>query len=187
MKIYFVTGNKLKVSIAADILKNYGIEVAQKNIDIPEIQAQDGREICEFSAKYAAEKLKVSVVKTDVSYSIPALNGFPGPFIKFVNKWLNAEDMLRLMAVKNDRSIEIKEYLSFADKKQKVTTFTTSCEGKIATKVMSQSGSTFDQLIIREGFKVPQNLLTEQELQKMFHNQVKVWHEFGRFMQGKMK
>lgn len=188
MKIIFATGNKLKFEIASNILKEYGVELVQQKIETPEIQAETGKAIAEFSANFASQQLKVSVVKTDVSYHILALNGFPGPFVKFVNKWLSAQDILNLMNGKKDRRIEIVEFLTFATSEGETTTFETKSDCVLAEKITDDSkGTTFDKLIIREGYDVPQNLLSQEQLDKMFYEQVKVWHDLGKYIKKQVK
>jgi non-canonical purine NTP pyrophosphatase (RdgB/HAM1 family) len=185
MEVYFATGNPLKFSIASNILGSYGIKVLQEKIETPEIQSENGKEICEYSAKYASQKLKKPVIKTDVSYHIPALNGFPGPYIKYINKWLKAEDILKLLTDKKDRTIEIREYLSYAENQNNVVTFETLSKCRLSDKVYSNKGSPIDQLLIRPGFDVPQNMLDSKKLQEVFSKEVKVWHDLGNYLKGK--
>ncbi len=180
-EIYFITGNELKFSIALDILKDYGIKVIQKNLETPEIQSFEGKEICEFSAKFAANKLNLPVIKTDVSYHIKGLNGFPGPFIKFINKWLDANDLLIIMKDK-DREVEIKEFLSFVSPGKEQVTFDSVSRGKIAEKIINDKGTTIDKLLIREGFDIPQNAMSKESLNEMFKKEVKIYHKLGEFL-----
>lgn len=180
---YFVTGSKVKASIASGIMSEFGIKLVKINMETPEIQSFDGKEVCEFSAKYIAKKLKKPVVKTDVSYSIPALNGFPGAFVKFVNIWFTPNDLLKLMAGKNNRNVEITEYLCYAKPNGKVITFLHKQKGRIAEKaVENNKGSTFDKVLIREGFDVAQNLLSEEDLKQFFHENCTAWKDLGRYI-----
>ncbi|MBN2052351.1 hypothetical protein JW756_02510 [Candidatus Woesearchaeota archaeon] len=182
-EIIFVTGNEMKFRIAANILNKYGIQLLQKKIETPEIQSSDVMEVARFSAKYAANELKSAVIKTDVSYEIPALNNFPGPLVKFINKWLTAEDILSIMKDKKNRQINIIEYLIYIDEKGETHAFKTISQCTLALTVKEPSkGSTFDKIIIREGYKVPQNMLNQQEIDKMLLKQVKIWNELGAFL-----
>jgi len=182
-RIIFVTGNRTKFNIASNILNNYGIELIQKETKTPEIQSRNGTEVANFSAKYAALKLKDAVIKTDVSYEIPALNNFPGPFVKFVNEWLTAKDILALMKNKRDRRLNIAEYLVYVDKNGNAKTFKTVSKCTISSNIKNDSiGSTFDKIVIREEHELPQNMLPQQELEKMFAKQVGVWKKLGKFL-----
>jgi len=184
--IYFVTTNPLKVKIANAILKKYGIKVIPKNIELPEIQSFNGQIICEYASKYAREILNKPVVTTDASYSISALNGFPGPLVKFINKWFSAKDILKMMEGKTDRNMIIIEYLSYCDENRNLTTFQIDIPCKITKKILNKRrGTTFDKITIREGINVPQNMLDKKELEKLFLKQMKNWEDFGRFLLAK--
>ena len=97
--IVFVTGNPYKFEVAQKSFENSDINIVQQEIETPEIQSTDVKEIASYSAKWAAEKLGKPVVLTDAGYYIKTLNGFPGPFIKYINKWLTAEDVLKLRSI----------------------------------------------------------------------------------------
>lgn len=132
--------------------------------------------------QYAAKRLNKPVIKTDVSYKIPALKGFPGPFIKYVNKWLGVEDFLKLMRGKRNRAIIITEYLSYAKPNGKVITFKVASRCRLAEKTLSNRGSTIDKLLIRGGFDVPQNMLRGKTLREMFNSEVAIWHKLGGYI-----
>ncbi len=111
MEIILNTSSEMKFAIAHDILKNYNIELKRDKVDVPEIQAKNTKEITEFSLAYAYEHFKKPVIVTDTGYYITVLKGFPGPFIKFINTWLTAEQILAMMDNMEDRSVDIIEYL----------------------------------------------------------------------------
>ena len=106
MKINFVTTNKMKFEIAQAYFEKLegDYELVQYSIDTPEIQDASVEEIARQSAIWAAKDIGEPCIKVDVGFFITALNGFPGPFVKYVNDWLNQEDFLRLMEDKDDRS-----------------------------------------------------------------------------------
>lgn len=183
MKIYFITGNQTKVQIANDILKKYDIDVIQEKIETPEIQAFDGKEVCEYSVKYANMLLKKPVVKTDVSYSIESLNGFPGPFVKYINKWLTAEQILEMLKDVENRKMLITEYLSYCDEKGDIKTFSVEIPCEIAKEIKNnEKGSAFDKITIREGTNVPQNILDDDVLLALFNKQIIVWDKLAEFV-----
>ena len=78
-QIVFITGNEFKVKVANVSLEGTGVEVISRKMSCPEIQDENVRKIAEYSAKYAAEKLQIPVLKNDCGFYIDALNGFPGP------------------------------------------------------------------------------------------------------------
>lgn len=106
MKINYVTTNKMKFEIAQAYFAKLSdsFELVQYEIDTPEIQDTATIEIARQSALWAAEKTGEVCIKMDVGFFINALNGFPGPFVKYANDWLTQDDFLALMADKQDRS-----------------------------------------------------------------------------------
>ena len=84
-EIIMVTGNAGKYKIAKDIFIEKGLNLIQEKIETPEIQSYNVEDVSAYSALYAAKELNKPVIKSDVGYFIPALNGFPGPFVKYIN------------------------------------------------------------------------------------------------------
>ncbi len=84
--LIFVTGNKEKLNIAKSALKGTGIDIINKKIDCPEIQSDDMEKIAKFSAQYASDKLKSSVVKIDSGLFLEAFEGFPRTIFRVCGK-----------------------------------------------------------------------------------------------------
>lgn len=106
MKISFVTTNKMKFEIAKAYFEKLSAdyELVQYDIATPEIQDKSVEEIARQSAIWAAKETGQPCIKMDVGFFISALNGFPGPFVKYINDWLTQDDFLTLMKDKEDRS-----------------------------------------------------------------------------------
>jgi len=84
-KITFVTGNKNKLEEVKQILSKRGeipFEVTNKKIDLPELQG-DPVEIAAEKCRLAAKKVQGACLTEDTSLCFNALNGMPGPFIKW--------------------------------------------------------------------------------------------------------
>ena len=111
-KVVFITGNEYKYEQAKAALKETDIELIRQKIDTPEIQSTKVEEVAAYSSKWASEKLNLPVVLTDSGYYFEALNGFPGPFIKYVNQWFSAQDFLNLMSGKQNRKVCVTQCLS---------------------------------------------------------------------------
>src|SRR5680860_226433 len=103
--IVLVTSNIRKLSEAKAALKDFDIEVQNKQFDIDEFQACDPVIIAKHKAKEAFRLAREPIVITDTSWGIPALNGFPGGYMKDVASWLTPTDFLNLLKNKEDRSI----------------------------------------------------------------------------------
>jgi XTP/dITP diphosphohydrolase len=77
--------------------------LVQYGIDTPEIQDDSVEVIARQSALWAAKETGEPCIKMDVGFFIPALNSFPGPFVKYVSERLSQDDLLRLMEHNKDR------------------------------------------------------------------------------------
>ncbi len=134
MKINFVTTNKMKFEIAQAYFEklSHDFELIQYEIDTPEIQDESVEEIARQSAIWAAKETGQPCIKMDVGFFIAALNGFPGPFVKYANDWLTQEDFLKLMDNKGDRSAYFEDALAigYPDGTSKV--FSVKNHGSIA-------------------------------------------------------
>ena len=150
-KIIFITGNMEKVNIAKAALKDAGVVIENKKIKCPEIQSDDTEEIVKYSARYASNELKSNVIKTDSGLFIEALNGFPGPYSEYVERKLDAKEILNLMQDKTERKAYYKEVLAYCEYEGEITTFTTYTYGKISTEISGENGWNFDRIFIVEG------------------------------------
>lgn len=181
-EIYFITGNSLKVDIANSVLESYGIKLKQLQIDAPEIQATTSDEVAKFAAEYVANKTGKTVIKSDVSYHIKALNGFPGPYIKYINKWLNSQQLLRMVEKEKDREIAVVEYIALASPNKQTRLFEGKDIGTIADKITSHEGSAIDQIFIRNGHQLPQSTLSKEEMMQYFTEHCYAWHKLGEYL-----
>lgn len=89
----FVTGSADKLREAERIL---GFPPASFRLDLPELQSLDLREILRAKVKAAYTQLRRPVVVEDVSFELVALNGFPGPMVKWMLEALGAEGLARV-------------------------------------------------------------------------------------------
>ena len=183
MNLHFVTRNPLKFAVAKEIMSEYGISLVRAPLETPEIQSLHGKKVCEFSARHAARQLNCPIVKSDVSYSISALNGFPGPYVKHINQWLTAKDLLKLMSGKKNRRATIIDYVSYAEPSGKVRTFIGRFSGRIASCANSRRGTPIDQLFIHEGYKTPQSHLSSAKTLQFFQKHSSAWDKLGRYLQ----
>lgn len=179
INLIFVTGNQKKLEQAKKALRDYDIKLTNQKIETPEIQETDCRKIAEFSAKYASEKLKKPVVVTDAGYYIKALNGFPGPFIKFVNRWFKSEDLLRLMNGIADRTVSSPVCIAYCEPNKEPVSFISENEGTLANEAQG-NGSTIDQLYIPKGYSSPMGTLLEKERLSLWN--MDCWKQLAKYL-----
>ena len=185
--LVFITGNDHKFEVAKNSLKSLGYEAIQEKLDTPEIQSTDVVEVAEYSAKYAAEKLNKPVTLMDAGYYIEALNGFPGPFIKFINKCLSSEDMLRLMEGKTNRKIAMKFCLAYCEPGKSPVSFVSEVYGIISQKAFKtdKKGVTpIDEILIPEGFDKTDSQIPREEMIEFWSKTESYWNELVEYLNG---
>lgn len=130
MTIFYVTGNKNKYENARKFFESYNITVEQLPLKINEIQDGDSLQVAIAKARDAFAIVKKPIFVNDTSWIIPSLNGFPGPFMKYINEWFQPEDFIHLMDGKKDRSIILRDIIIYIDEAG-YTVFTNDHTGKL--------------------------------------------------------
>ncbi|HPH97101.1 MAG TPA: non-canonical purine NTP pyrophosphatase [Anaerolineaceae bacterium] len=160
----YITGNELKYKVAVEALRSGRIRLERQALDTPEIQSEKVEEIAAWSAIWASGQLKKPVVVTDAGYAIEALNGFPGPFIKYVNGWFSSEDYLNLMQGKENRRIVVSDCLAYCRPGEEPVLFTVRHEGRMADKPGQSLSSPIDRLYIPEGYDLPTSDMAPEDV-----------------------
>ena len=180
-EIVMVTGNGGKYKVANDIFIKKGLNLIQEKIETPEIQSYNVEDVSAYSALFAAKELDSPVVKSDVGYFIPALNGFPGPFVKYINGMLSSEEILKMMENKIDRTIILKECLTFATPTGEIKQFINEEKASIALKAHG-IGSAFDRIVVFEGQELPKSMNTDEENLEHFKKSLKIYENMAEYL-----
>lgn len=151
MKINYITTNKFKVLVAQENLEPLGIEVESKSIDCPEIQADTIEEVAKFSSKYASDFLGEATLKNDSGIVIPALNGFPSAYSKYVDQTLGVDGILKLMDGIEERDAYFLEVLAYTEYGKDPIVFTSKTEGTLAKVKTGEYGWSWDFIFIPKG------------------------------------
>lgn len=163
-QIYFITTNEYKFKRFTESANLTGYDVQQLKEETPEIQAANNRQVAEYSAKWAADKFQLPVLKEDVGIYITAYKGFPGPYLSQVEKQLETEGFLRLLANVEDRTAYWEYAIAYCEPDREPVSFYTQHEGSYATEAHGQSGWDTDKLFIPEGqSKTVSELLDDDE------------------------
>lgn len=182
-KIIFVTGNKRKFETANNVLNKFGINLTQRDMDISEIQDTDIRKVAENSSKDAAEKLKTPVIKEDVGFQIDALNGFPGPFSKFINDWLEPQKILKMLENEKNRKARFVDVIAYCNPDKETVSFITITEGTIADEQSGENGWGIDKIFIPEGSQVTLACLSDSERRNVWKNSH--WEKLAKYLIGR--
>ena len=183
--VNFVTTNKLKFQVAQTFFARTGLEskfnLKQYAMETPEIQAETVEAVALNSARWVAKELQEPVVSADAGLFIQALGGFPGPYMKYVNKTLTAKDLLSLMKGKADRRVDFIDALGYVDLSRGIEkVFKSVTPGIIAKEEPDVEGQPIDQLFIPEGYELTLAEMSEEQRRRVWNTDR--WQELSDYL-----
>jgi non-canonical purine NTP pyrophosphatase (RdgB/HAM1 family) len=149
-KLLCVTGNEVKFGIGQKQLANFGFDLEQVVLDIDEIQGEDLTAVIKDKVAKAYEAVGQPVVVTDDSWTIPGLNGFPGPYMKSINHWFTPDDFLRLTRDLKDRRIYLNQLVAYQDEHESVI-FRSDIPGELLTEARGNHGVPCMKVVSLDG------------------------------------
>ncbi len=168
--VTFITGNQNKADHLAKFL---GIDVAHQKVELDEIQSSDPHDIVRHKVLQAYEILKTPVLVEDVSLGFAALDGLPGPFVKFfIESKHGAENMCRMIDSFDDRTATARCLFGFYDGIE-VSIFEDTCAGKIARTPRGTSGYGWDVIFEMDGMDGKTNAELTAEQYDVFQTSLK--------------
>lgn len=116
--ITFVTSNTGKAAWLERALGLAGLDgwkVEAQDLNIPEIQSDDIFEISMQKAKQAYAVIKRPLLVMDGGVYINELNGYPGPFAKYMIDQMGLEKTAKLVSILDDRSFYFMDVITYID------------------------------------------------------------------------
>ncbi len=162
MKLYFITGNKGKFEEAKAILG----EVEQLDIDLPEIQSIESKEIIKAKLEEALAHQEGNFIVDDNSFSFNCLGGLPGPLIKWFLKTIGNEGLFNLVNKLGDNKAEAKTTIGYAKNHDEIYFFEGSIKGKIVSP-RGEYGFGWDPIFQPDGFEKTFAEMTVEEKSKI--------------------
>jgi len=147
-KIYFVTSNKGKLVEAQKKFSEIGIEVVQKNIGYPEIQADSLEDVAIFGVEHVLNRLNQPFILEDTGLFIDALAGFPGVYSAYVYQTIGLDGVLKLMNDITDRKAVFRSVFAYGAPGCKPQLFVGECKGVISTVKRGSNGFGYDPIFI---------------------------------------
>jgi XTP/dITP diphosphohydrolase len=96
------------------VLGRFGVSVVHANIELPEPQSYDVKQIAKEKVLYAFKQLNKPCLALDAGFFLDAWNGFPGAYAKFALEMLGVKGLLKL--VENEsKSCSFRHCLAFMD------------------------------------------------------------------------
>lgn len=176
--ILFSTGNERKLTEARAACDLLNITVEQIVLKFDEIQSHDPLEITQHKVNTAYELAgQRPIVVTDTSWTIPALNGFPGGYMKDVAEWFTEEDFISLLAHKEDKSIIFRESVVYKDEHE-VKIFSQEYTGTVAMTPRGELGNSLERVAEFDG----RTLAESRDAGTTSHDPKEyVWYEFAQW------
>ena len=174
--ILFATGNKRKIGEARLGCKLFDVKVKQIKLDIDEIQSHNPKDISKYKARSVYSLVKKPIVVSDTFWNIPALNGFPGGYMKDVSNWFSSEDFVNLIKNKKDKRISFTESIVYKDSFQ-IKVFSKEYWGVLVEKPRGK-GNSIENVAEFEGVT-----LGERREQGGFSHKPEeyIWSDFAKW------
>ncbi len=113
--IRFVTGNKHKALAMKEHLGVLGFDVIQTDLTLIEPQGLSIDRVALSKATQAFQMLSEPLVVEDSGFCIDGLQGFPGPYTRYVVETIGAAGLLRLAAPLDNRTCRFISALVYVD------------------------------------------------------------------------
>ncbi len=145
--IIFITGNKGKLSEAQSIVPG----IIGKEMDLNEIQEIDAEKIIEAKLKEAYKHHKGEYIVEDTSLYFEALNGLPGPLIKWFLQALGDKGVAELVSKYENRKALAKTLIGYISENGVVEYFSGDIKGTIV-QPLGDEGFGWDKIFMPDGY-----------------------------------
>lgn len=184
MILYFITGNKNKFDEACAILgDSFAGKLEQLDIDLPEIQHIDAREVVKEKLQEALKHHDGPLMVEDVSFEMNSLNGFPGPLVKWMIEAIGVEGLYKIANKIGNLTACSVATIGYAKNKDEICFFEGRLKGKLVPK-MGTSGFAFDRIFVPDGYTKRFSEMTEEEKNEISHRHLAL-DKLKKFLENK--
>ncbi len=160
-----VTGNPNKLAEARRLC---GHQLAAAAVDLPEIQSLDLAAVLEAKAEEAFRRLARPIIVEETGLELVAMNGFPGPLIKWMLEAVGAVGVARAALALGDGSARARCMLLYYDGERRH-----AAEGETAGRLVlpprGDSGFGWDPVFQPEGERRTYGEMTAAEKDSIGH------------------
>lgn len=178
MNVTFITGNQGKADFMA---RHLGIKVPHVKLDLDEIQSLDLHEIVERKARQAYDLIGKPVLVEDVGLIFRAMNGLPGPFIKWFLESLGENGICHLMDGYKDRRATARVCFAYFDGKA-IKLFDGAVDGEIADKPRGSGGYGWDFIFIPRGAAKTYSEMNDSEISRYGLRTTTIFPQLRKFL-----
>lgn len=174
-----VTGNRGKIAEARLAL---GLEIEAVQVDLPEVQGLDLHHILREKAEAAWREVRRPLVVEDAGLELLALNGFPGPLIKWMLDAVGAEGIARTAQALGDPRAVARCGLLYRDAERTVLAEGVTT-GTLVLPGRGEHGFGWDPVFLPDGESYTFAQLTGREKDAVSHRG-KAWRELMPKLKG---
>ncbi len=161
-QIIFITGNKGKLEEAQSIIP----QIIGREIELPELQEIDAQKIIEAKLKEAYAHHKGEYIVEDTSLYFEALNGLPGPLIKWFLQALGDNGLAGLLENYKNKKAVARTLIGYISDNGETKYFSGEIKGKIVSPV-GDNGFGWDKIFIPENYNKTFGQLPKDEKNKI--------------------
>ncbi|MBW2967870.1 RdgB/HAM1 family non-canonical purine NTP pyrophosphatase [Candidatus Woesearchaeota archaeon] len=173
-KLVFLTGNPNKLREAKQILTDY--EIIGNDADLPELQEINSELIVTDKIRRGLALLDSEVFVEDVSLSFNALNGLPGPLIKWFLKTVGRRGLVDIISKFEDKTAVAKCMIGYGvpardGKPEQILVFEGSVRGRIV-EPEGESNFGFDPIFLPDEYEKTFAQMTSEEKNSISHRRI---------------
>lgn len=154
-----VTGNRNKLIEAERLL---GFRPPARELDLPEIQELDLHTVLRAKAEAAWQRLQRPLVVDDTAFELAAMNGFPGPLVKWMLKRLGAEGLARSALALGEAGATARCALLYRDRQREVVAEGVTY-GRVVAGARGDNGFGWDPIFLPDGHRRTYAEMTDEE------------------------
>jgi inosine triphosphate pyrophosphatase len=158
MNIFFITGNKDKLREIQTLIPN----VQGRDMDLVEIQEIDAHKIIAAKLAEAQRYQSGTFIVEDTSLYIDAMNGLPGPFIKWFTKAVGILGVYKLTEAFESARATARTIIGYADEGGNLLFFEGAIKGTVVPP-RGTNGFGWDAIFQPDGYEKTFAEMTAEE------------------------
>lgn len=174
-----VTGNPGKLEEARRIFAG---ELRSLDIDLPEIQSLDLEEVVRAKGEEAWRRVGRPLIVEETGLELAALNGFPGPLVKWMLAAIGPEGLAKIALTWGDARTTARCLLFYLDGEREVLAEGV-CTGNLVLPARGKRGFGWDPVFQPEGSDKTFGELSG-ELKDRLGHRGRAWHQLLRQLGG---
>jgi len=145
---YFITGNIHKFLEARQVLSERGIAAAKLKVEAVEIQDDSLENIAKYSVKDAVKRCGLPIFVEDAGLFVEGLQGFPGPYSRYVHDTVGVGSVITLMKNVENRAAYFLSVVAFGSPEMEPVCFVGKVNGEISLRKRGTGGFGYDPIFV---------------------------------------